>query len=246
MIKRIKFYLMVLSDYLFLGTETSKILDTYDETELQLPLIKTKLKAALTKLEDSMKLLRGSKFTEELAVLDSDRDNAWMCFYYLVVSQGLRLNPIIRKSAHIIESVIKLPEMRIYSQGYKEQTTTMINFFNRVESNPELSKAIEDVGGNAVYLELKTAQSSFESKEAEKVTQAATKPKSESEEAVKELRAAFNEMNQFLNIMSQMSGKAEYTEIASKINELIDDVNTNVKARSTRRENTKEELDQVI
>lgn len=246
MIKRIKFYLMVLSDYLFLGTEVSKIVDTYDETELQLSLIKTKLKAALTKLENSMKLLRGSKFTEELAVLDSDRDNAWMCFYHLVLSQGLRLNPIIRKSAHTIESIIKLPEMRIYSQGYKEQTATMINFFNRIDSNSELSKAIEDIGGDTVYLELKTAQSSFESKEAEKLAQAASKPKSESEEAVKELRAAFDEMNQFLNIMSQMSGKAEYAEIASKINELIDGINTNVKARSTRRENTKEELDEVI
>ena len=136
--------------------------------------------------------------------------------------------------------------MRIYSQGYKEQTATMINFFNRIDSKPELSKAIEDIGANAVYLELKTAQSTFESKEAEKVTQAATKPKSESEEAVKELRTAFNEMNQFLNIMSQMSGKAEYAEIASKINQLIDDINTNVKARSTRRENAKEELDEVI
>lgn len=246
MIKRIKFYLMVLADYLFLGTETSKILDTYDETELQLPLIKTKIKAALTKLEDSMKLLRGSKFTEELAVLDSDRDNAWMCFYHLVISQGLRLNPTIRKSAHIIESIIKLPEMRIYTQGYKEQTATMINFFNRVDSNPELSKAIEDIGGNTVYLELKTAQSTFEAKDAEKITNSALQPKSESEDAVKELRKAFDEMSQFLNIMSQMSGKAEYAEIASKINQLIDGINTNVKARSTRRENAKEELDEVV
>jgi len=39
--------------------------------------------------------------------------------------------------------------------------------------------------------------------------------------------------------MSQLSGKAEYNEIASKVNQLIDGVNTNVKARSTRRENAK-------
>ena len=246
MIKRIKFYLMVLSDYLFLGTETSKILDTYDETELQLPLIKTGLKAALTKLEDSMKLLRGSQFTEELAMLDSDRDNAWMCFYHLVISQGLRLNPIIRKSARIIESVIKLPEMRIHNQGYKEQTATMINFFNRVDSNPELSKAIEDIGGNAVYLELKTAQSTFEAKDAEKVTHSASQTKSESEEAVKELRKAFDDISQFLNIMSQMSGKAEYAEIAAKINQQIDEINTKVKSRNTRRENAKEEMEQPV
>ena len=75
---------------------------------------------------------------------------------------------------------------------------------------------------------------------------AAAKPKSESEAAVKDLRKAFDEMSQFLNIMSQMSGKAEYNEIASKINQLIDEVNTNVKARSTRRENAKEELDEVV
>jgi len=246
MIKRIKFYLMILSDHLFLGTETSKILDTYDETELQLPLIKTKLKAALTKLEDSMKQLRGSKYTEELAVLDSDRDNAWMCFHHLVSSQAFRLNPEIHKNAHIIESIIKLPEMRIYNQGYKEQTATMINFFNRVETRQELRDAIENIEAQDVYDELKAAQAAFEAKEAEKVAMAAAKPKSESEAAVKDLRKAFDEMSQFLNIMSQMSGKAEYNEIASKINQLIDEVNTNVKARSTRRENAKEELDEVV
>ncbi|MRT93658.1 hypothetical protein EMN46_11985 [Ancylomarina sp. 16SWW S1-10-2] len=94
-------------------------------------------------------------------------------------------------------------------------------------------------------MELKTAQATFENKESEKVTQAASKPKSESQEAVKELRKAFDEMDQFLNIMSQMSGKTEYAEIASKLNELIDGINTNVKSRSTRRENSKEESDEV-
>ncbi len=246
MIKRIRFYLMVLSDYLFLGTEASKIIDTYNEEELQLSLIKTKLSAALSKLEDSMKLLRGSQITEELSALDAERDDAWMCFYHLVESQSLRLNPSIRESAHIIDAVIKLPEMRIYNQGYKEQTTTMINFFNRVDTKPELSQAIKAIEALFVYNELKAAQAAFEAKETEKVTQAAAKPKSESEAAVKELRKAFSETNQFLNIMSQISGKVEYTEIASKINQLIDGVNTNVKARSTRRETAKEELNEVV
>jgi Zn-dependent oligopeptidase len=246
MIKRIKFYLMVLTDHLFLGTEASKVLDTYNEEDLQLTLVKTKFNTALKKLEDSMKLLRSSQVTEELATLDSDRDDAWMCFYNLVESQSLRLNLSIRQSAHIIDAIIKLPEMRIHHQGYKEQTTTMINFFNRVDTKPELSKAIEDIGAQTVYEELKAAQAAFETKQTEKVTQAAAKPKSESEAAVKELRKAFSNLSQFLNIMSQLSGKAEYNEIASKVNQLIDGVNTNVKSRSTRRENAKEELDAPV
>lgn len=246
MIKRIKFYLMVLSDHLFLGTETSKVLNTYNEEDLQLSLVKTKLNTALKKLKDSMKIVHASQITEELASLDSDRDDAWMCFYQLVSSQALRLKPEVRKNAHIIEAITKLPEMRIHHQGYKEQTATMINFFNRVETRQELRDAIENIDAQDVYDELKDAQAAFEAKEAEKVTMAAAKPKSESESAVKDLRKAFDEMSQFLNIMSQMSGKAEYNEIASKINQLIDEVNTNVKARSTRRENAKEELDEVV
>ncbi len=246
MIKRIKFYLMVLSDYLFLGTETSNVLDTYDETDLQLTLIKDKIKAALTKLENSMKLLRASQLTEELAALDSDRDNAWMCFYHLVISQSLRLDPIIRKNANLIENIIKLPEMRIYNQGYKEQTSTMINFFNRVDSKPELSMAITEIEAQIIYDELKVAQTNFELKEIEKVTQAAAKPKSESEEAVRELRKAFTDTSEFLNIMGQMTNRIEYNEIAAKINQLVDEVNTKVKARQTRRENAKEELDETV
>lgn len=246
MIKKIKFYLMVLSDYLFFGTEISKILDKYDETELQLNLVKTKIYAALNRLKNSMKLLRGSLLTEELATLDTDRDNAWKCFYHYIISQSFRLNTGIRESAHMIIAIIKLPEMRIHHQGYKEQTATMINFFNRIDSNPELITAIETTGATSFYNELKAAETAFENKTSEKMSKEAAKPKSESEEAVKDLRKAFDDLDQFLNIMSQLSGKAEYEEISSKINELVDEINTNVKARSTRRENAKEEVGQPV
>jgi len=246
MIKKIKFYLMVLNDYLFLGTETSKILDKYDETELQLPLVKTKINAALNRLKNSMKLLRGSLITEELATLDTDRDNAWKCFYHCVISQSYRLNPSIRESAHMLAAIIKLPEMRVRYQGYKEQTATMINFFNRIDSDPELVTAIEAVGATTFYNELKTAETAFENKLREKVAEGATKPRSDSEEAVKDIRKAFDDLSQFLNIMSQLSGKAEYTRIADEVNEIVDQINTEVQARSTRRENAKEEVEQAV
>ena len=246
MIKKVKFYLMVLADYLLLVSKTSVILGEYNEEDLQLGLVKNKVNKALKKLEDSMKLRRGSPITEELAVLDADRDQACMCFYHYIIGQSNRLNPAIRQRAHILLSLVKLPEMRIYQQGYKEQTATMINFFNRVDSNPELVAALEAIGATAIYVELKTAQTVFAAKEADKVNQSAAKPKSESAEAVKDLRKAFDDLNQFLNIMSQLSGKAEYEEISAKINELVDEINTNIKARSTRRENSKDELDQPI
>jgi len=246
MIKKIKFYLMVLTDYLLLVSKTSAILGDYNEEDLQLGLVKNKIKNALKRLENSMKLLQGSPITQELAVLDANRDQAWMCFYHYIIGQSNRLNPAIRERANSLLSLVKLPEMRIYQQGYKEQTATMINFFNRVDSNPELVAAVEAIGATAIYLELKTAQSVFAAKQAEKVNKGAARPKSESEEAIKDLRKAFDELNQFLNIMSQLSGKAEYEEIASKINELADEINTNVKARNTRRENSKEEVDQTV
>jgi len=246
MIKKIKFYLMVLADYLLLASKTTAILGEYNGEDLQLDLVKNKINNALKRLENSMKLRQGSPITEELAVLDANRDQAWMCFYHYIIGQSNRLNPAIRERALSLLSLVKLPEMRIYQQGYKEQTATMINFFNRVDSNPELVAAVEAIGATAIYLELKTAQTAFSAKEAEKVNKGAAKPKSESEEAIKDLRKAFDDLNQFLNVMSQLSGKAEYEEIASKINELADEINTNVKARNTRRENAKEEADQTI
>ena len=90
---------------------------------------------------------------------------------------------------------------------------------------------------------LKVIQLAFEANEEEEPLGAeAIKLKSQSEQGIKDMRLTFDDLERLLHVMSRLSGKPEYTEIATEVNEVIDQVNTNVLARSRRNANLKEEI----
>ncbi|WP_321515211.1 DUF6261 family protein [Marinifilum fragile] len=237
----IKFHKMHLAEYLLLGSKASNILGKYDETELQLVKPKTKITAALNKLEDNLKISPSSMRTSELAAKDLRRDNGWKCFMYLVISQSYNEDATIRTHAEKLVTVVRSPEMRIYDMGYQDQTVSMINFFNKVDSNEELKAAITGIGADNHYAFLKTSQQDFIAKEEEKNKEEAEKPNAEGAKAAKEVRKAIESLDQFLSVMKDMTEKVEYENIAAEINEVIKDINSRIAARETRRENAKEE-----
>ncbi len=241
MIDKIKFYRMLLQDYLLLGTKILEILDNEDEAGLQLGVPVAKIREALDKLRDGLKVVQASLRTEELAQLDNSRDDAWMCFYHLVLSQVRCADEKVREYAHKLEVLISMPEVRIHKMGYQKQTASMINFFNRIDSNAELTEALEKISGQQSYSELKLAQDAFTVKEAERLNQEADKQSKNGGESAKNLRKSIEDLGNFLSVMYQLSGKEDYTKIADKINEVVSDINTRVSARLTRRKSEKEE-----
>lgn len=99
MFNKVKFYLLILSDYQFLGTYVLDILNRYDNPELQLEKVKAKFKVANDKLFSSEQMVKSSAITEILAKLDLDRDDAWMAFYHYLIFCSRRFNPESREFA---------------------------------------------------------------------------------------------------------------------------------------------------
>jgi len=241
MIDKLKFRLMHLADYLLLITKTHKILSNYDGTELQLDSPKAKVLQASTLLQESMKVERATFRTQELANLDLNRDDSWKCFYYFIISQSFNLDLTIRSHANKLLTIIRTPEMRIYKMGYQDQSACMINFFNRVDSNAELTDAIKKTAARILYNQVKSTQQAFQAKDAEKDKEESEKTNAEGNKAAKEVRAALEGLNRFLMVMKDINGNEEYDKIAALINETVQDINAKVSARATRRENAKEE-----
>ena len=125
--------------------------------------------------------------------------------------------------------------------GYQDQTACMINFFNKVDSNTELTEAIDKTGTTLQYAQLKADEKAFEQKSLEKDTEEAEKPNAEGAKAAKEVRKSIEALNRFLLVMKDLSGKEEYNQIAAQINETAIDINTQITARLTRLKNSKEE-----
>ncbi|RUT78082.1 DUF6261 family protein [Ancylomarina longa] len=241
MINKIKFYLMHLAEYLLLSTKVSSILNKYDETELQLTVAKTKVQQSSDYLQNNMKLVKANLRTEEMLNLDANRDNAWKSFNYFVLSQAYCLNAEKREYANKLLTLIRTPEMRIYKMGYQDETASLINFFNRIDSNPEFAEAIEKISAQQRYTQLKTAQKAFTDKEAERVDEEADKPNAKGKEAARQVRESIESLNRFLAVMKDMTGKEEYDKIAAEVNEVVVEINSRVNSRTTRHRNAKEE-----
>jgi len=242
MIKTVKFYLLLLTEYLFLGKQIVSIMAKFDEATLKLTMAKSKITNALTKLEQSMKIVKGSLLTDNVNSADTARDNAWYALYHYIIACSYSYNNDIRTNAELLLSVIKLPEMRIANLGLKKQSAVLINFFNRIDSMPEFVAALTATNANEYYTTLKEKQTAFELVYAERNQKDSAKQKSESEEASRELRVAIDELNQFLNVMNNMNPNGDYEKISQEINEVIDSVNTTAQSRTTRRQNKAEEV----
>jgi len=245
MFNKTKFYLLILSDYQFLATYVLDILNRYDDPELQLEKVKAKLDAANGKLLSSVQMVKSSTITEVLAKLDLDRDDAWMAFYHYLISCSRRLNAESREFADELLTLASAPEMQIHHLGYQKQTVNTTNFFNIIDSDVTYTGALEKIAANVLYNELKSAQALFEQKEAEKFNDAKGKVKSESVEATKDIRIAFDSLEKFLFTMNDLTDKLEYIKIAKAINEVVDQVNAKALARSTRRKNSKE-IEEIV
>lgn len=242
MIKSVKFYLLLLTEYLFLGKQIAAILAKFDEATLQLTMAKSKITNALNKLEQSMKTIKSSLLTDDVNSADTIRDNAWFALYHYIIACSYSDNNDIRTNAEKLLSVIKLPEMRIAHLGLKKQSAVLVNFFNRIDTIPEFVTALSTTNANEYYTTLKEKQTAFELVYSERNQKDSTKQKSESEEATRELRVAIDELNQFLNVMNSMNPNPDYDKISQEINVVIDSLNTTALSRTTRRQNKAEEV----
>lgn len=218
-----------------------EILNRYEDPELKLGKVKTRLKAANDMLLDSAQMVKSKAITEVLANLDLERDDAWMSFYHYLISCSRRLNPESRKFANRLLTIASVPEMQIHNLGYQKQTVNTTNFFNIIDADNAYTKALEKISATVLYNELKSAQAVFEEKEADKFNDGKKKEKSESVEATKDIRKALVSLEKLLSTMNDLTDRPEYLKIATVVNEVVDQVNAKALGRKTRRKNSKTE-----
>lgn len=232
---------MLLRNYVLLGSKIIDILNKYDGEELKLTIPKNKIISAVQLLEDSLKIIQAGKYTQDLALADTARDDTWYCFYHAVISGTYSKNEELRKASELLLPLVKNPKMRIYNMGYQKESACLKNFFNKIDSKAEYTTALNTIGITELYQNIKKAQNAFEVIDMNKIDDESEKPKSESEEACKNIRAAIEDLDKFIEVANQLTPNGDYDKINAEINEVIAENNTLVITRTTRRKNAKEE-----
>ncbi|GEM_PF-4246860 len=236
MLRNPKFYLMLIADHILLATRAYEIVDKYKGEIPQLIDVASSIKAIIDMYDQSFKRSASKLITEQVAALDILRDDAWRAFTYYIKSCTYRSDSLVKNLANSILIIIQKDEYKMYHQGYNEQSISLNNIFNSIDSDTELSNAIGTIGAQDVYNELKQAQDNFHVKNVEREEVRSKRDKSQYKEASVMLRNEIDNLGKLITIMNRYDSSPEYNQILAELNVVIDRINTECKARETRKE----------
>ena len=202
------------------------------------------MKTDLDNLQESMGKDKSSVYTEKLAGKDAERDAAFLALRDFAKANANRSDNQVSSAANLIIGRIKKHGWTLYSMGYSDQTAALNLLFEDLDA-PDAVSAMQVIGADSWYADLKNAQAEFENTYKEKVS-------SEAQEDYLRLREAFTVLGRHLNVLLDTIGLLQElceTEnidtVVEQINEVITDVMTTARARRTRQTEDEAEIPAV-
>jgi hypothetical protein len=176
---------------------------------------------------------KSSVYTEKMAEKDAERDAAFLALRDFAKANANRSDNRVSTAANVIINRIKKHGWTLYSLGYSDQTANLNLLFEDLDA-PDAVSAMQVIGAEGWYADLKNAQAEFENTYKEKVS-------GEAQEDYLRLREAFTVLGRHLNVLLDTIGLLQELDetgnidtVVQQINEVITDVMTTARARRTR------------
>lgn len=201
-----------------------------------------KLLVPFKKLELSVGMDRGSAFTLLIAQDDDLRDNCFKAFKTYIEACLLRDNDDWNAAGELLWRIINNHGLYLHVKSYSKESALLDKLIIELETNAKAQAAIELIKGGEWFLEMKSARDKYKGHWDERREEQANKPNSESEQARKDIRIKSQNLFQFIDLMNISEGGETWLTLIHNINEEIMKSNTIAKARTTRRENSKEDI----
>lgn len=187
--------------------------------------VQADLQAAYDDLEHSFKVQRGSLLTATLQELDSRRDRAIRGLLNVVKAYGLHYDSSIVTAAMLLERAIVNYGTQIYTFNYQAETSTIVSLVNDFESDPDLVAALTLLNLTGWKDELKAANTDFEIKYLDRISEDVTKQVT----PVSELRPAaidaYGNLLQHVQANNVLNPSPALTTLIEELNRLAEKYN---------------------
>lgn len=199
------------------------------------------VRTSLNNLEKNMHKVTSSPFTIDIADGDTERDNGFLSFRNYIEACCTFSDPEWAKAGEVLIKIIKSHGYTLYKKGYDIQTSIMNSLITELTENPEALQALETVNGKFWLNPMIKAHENFKSLVAKRNESEAQKSDISALELHKALHLSYENLAQYIDVMSKMDTTGNYENLIRRLNEVTEDVLTKEKARATRRENATEE-----
>ncbi len=185
---------------------------------------------------------RSSDYTARLADADQQRDDAFRSLRHGILSVTLRADAALRAAGHELLDILRRHNSRLYSLSYVAQSAEMKSLLKELEEN---RTAVKRAALQALLAEMKEAMDRFDTLYQEKVDAESGKNlpvvKENREKLARQLSLLLDHVAILLD--DEEDGVATLVE---KLNDIITDTVTVLRARQTRQENAEGEDDDPV
>jgi len=246
MFNKVLFYMLVMSEYLQLFQRIIAVCNKYATSLPQLATFISRLNEAAEVLEEANQKIRANSLTATLADLDKERDRAFLHFRYSIQAALYSAGSRDRHAAKEIELFIRELDWSMQAKGYLQQTALFNSMLNGLKNHSKVASAMEALNFLPMAEDIQNQQTAFEKAEAERNTELSKKSEATAEGAYPLMRSAFERFTRYVEVMYDLEQTPEYLDMSKEINEIIDDIMAQAKARATRRENAEETVNESL
>ena len=192
-------------------------------------------------LERATARSRGNAFTARLAEADEARDEAFVAFRdYAKAISGRRSDTLANAGAFLF-SLIEVRGVSLHRLGYAQQSAAMNELLDDLNT-PEAVAAIEVIGGQAWFDELRETHEAFEETYQEKVAVESQEDIPQTHTIRKNLSANLETLLSALEALSQIwdgtAKEAKINQLIAQVDEIVTEIGTTAQTRRTRQANS--------
>lgn len=174
-----------------------------------------------------------SPYTEQKALLDSERDEAFFAFRGFVEACTHRKNPEISEPAREICEVIRRYGWSSWSEGYQKQSAIFANMLEELET--KMADDMNAFGATPWFEELKDAQQAFTDLKLKSVSN--TVDAVTLTETRTPLEQSLRNIYSMTGLLAQTEESGTLNQLSLDLNELIGQIMSVARAAQTRKEN---------
>lgn len=179
------------------------------------------LQTAYDDLETSFKVSQGSLLTASVQELDARRDAAIRGINQAAKAYSFHYDEATQSAAVAVTKAISKYGTRIAQLNYQAQTATLKSLVKDFENDADLTAALTSLNLTAWVAELKNANTDFEAKYLDRVTDKANKKTTPVSEHRPAAIAAYDTMVQHIQANNILSPSTALTELIGQLNELV-------------------------
>ncbi|MBI9064137.1 MAG: hypothetical protein JEZ14_19280 [Marinilabiliaceae bacterium] len=199
-----------------------------------------KLVGMRDQMEEALQKNTGSTFTPLLAQFDEQQDNGFICFRNGVNAKKYSIvNESLRPMAEQIESIIRRHSWSLMKLGYQKQLALSRSLIAELNT-PANQLLIQQLNQQDEFEAWSEAVDNFEKSFTQKVEASAAKNDVAASEISKEAISVIEKLLPGWYYQAEFGNDANYRELVDQILEGASDIESQARARITRRRNQKE------